>query len=174
MKKNIPVIALVSLGVLLLILTLAGINNRKFSKNNDLNSLQTEKNEVLEEKTGFKLFESDEHIDNAKKSKVIINGYYNEPLSLKAADTLILNGLSSGEFIEVVIEGTITDFQLVELEWDSEKMELIEKRVIHQFDRLENKTVVIKTYMPDGIPLEKIKWKSLFGKAYEFIIREYN
>jgi len=166
MKKNLSVITFVSLGVLLLILALAGVNNQKISKDNDLNTLQNEKREDLKEETGFKLFESDEYIDNATKSKVIINGYYNDPSSLKKSDTLILKGLSSGEFIEVIVEGTIIDFQHLELEWNNETMDFIEKRVIHRFDRLENIAVVIKTYMPDGIPLEKIKWKSLSGKTY--------
>jgi len=72
--------------------------------------------------------------------------------------------LSSGEYIEVIIEGTIKNFQHVELECDNETKELAEKRVIHHVDRLENQTVVIKTYMPEGIPQEKITWKSPSGK----------
>lgn len=183
MKKNIQAIVLLSIGVIILfILTLVGFNHSKiFIKNNHLDSPQKitksdkdEKGADQKEERGFKLFESDENIENENKSKVIIKRYYTEPLSLKEADTLILNGLSSGEFVEVIIEGTIKDFQHVELEWDSEKSDLVEKRVINQFDKLENKVIVIKTYLPEGIPLEKIKWKSPSGKAYEFIISESN
>lgn len=177
MKKNIQAIVLLSIGVIILfILTLVGFNHSKiFIKNNHLDSPQKiTKSDKDEEERGFKLYESDENIENENKSKVIIKRYYTEPLSLKEADTLILNGLSSGEFVEVIIEGTIKDFQHVELEWDSEKSDLVEKRVINQFDKLENKVIVIKTYLPEGIPLEKIKWKSPSGKAYEFIISESN
>jgi len=41
-----------------------------------------------------------------------------------------------------------------------------------KFDRLQNQTIVIKTYMPEGIPFEKVKWQSKSGKEYELIIAE--
>lgn len=178
MKKNVQVIVLLSLGVtILFILTLVGFNYSKiFTKDNHLDSPQKitkpdkdEKSEDKNEERGFKLYESDEN-----ESKVIIKRYYTEPPTLNEADTLILNGLSSGEFVEAIIEGMIKDFQHVELEWDNEKGDLVEKSIINQFDTLENKVIVIKTYLPEGIPLEKIKWQSLSGKAYEFIISESN
>lgn len=183
MRKNIQVIVLLSIGVtILFILTLVGFNHSKiFQKNNHLDSPQNitkldkdKKSEDINEEKGFKLYESDENSTNENDSKVIIKRYYTEPSSLNVAGTLILNGLASGEFVEVIIEGMIKDFQHIELEWDNEKSDLVEKSVINQFDKLENKVIVIKTYLPEGIPLEKIKWKSLSGKSYEFIISESN
>lgn len=183
MKKNIQVIVLLSIGVTILFrLTLVGFNHSKiFNKNNHLDSPQKitkadkdEKKADQNGERGFKLFESDENSANENESKVIIKRYYTQPSSLNEADTLILNGLASGEFVEVIVEGMIKDFQHVELEWDNQKSDLVEKRVINQFDKIENKVIVIKTYLPEGIPLEKIKWQSLSGKAYEFIISESN
>jgi hypothetical protein len=49
---------------------------------------------------------------------------------------------------------------------------LIETRIIDQFDKLTNQAVVIKTYIPEGIPSEKIKWDTISGKSFEFIIAE--
>ena len=39
-------------------------------------------------------------------------------------------------------------------------------------DKLTNQIIVIKTYVPDGIPCEKIKWQSISGKNYECIMAE--
>lgn len=102
---------------------------------------------------------------------VVINTYYDEPASLIDKNTVVLNGLKDGEFIEVIVKGEIKDFKHVELKWDEQKNALTETRVINQFDTLTDKTMVIKTYMPDGIPTEKIEWKTTSGKAYEFVIQ---
>ncbi len=47
-----------------------------------------------------------------------------------------------------------------------------EKEVVKRFEKLKDQIVVIKTYQPEGIPSEKIKWKSRSGKAYEYVISE--
>lgn len=105
---------------------------------------------------------------------VTIKGYYEEPESLKDKQTIIINGVSEGEFVEIVIDGKITDFEHVKLEWDEKQSMLKEKEILKRFDKLTNQTLVIKTYIPEGIPSEKVKWKSLSGKTYEYTIKEYN
>ena len=117
-------------------------------------------------------FESKDDVQNNLKSKVVINTYHEEPTSLKDKNTLILNGLTKGEFVEIVVDGEIKNFKHVELKWDDKQNTLIETRVIDQFDKLTNQTVVIKTYIPEGIPSEKIKWDTKSGKLFEFIIAE--
>ncbi|KUO66626.1 MAG: hypothetical protein APF84_04100 [Gracilibacter sp. BRH_c7a] len=117
-------------------------------------------------------FESKEDIQNQIKSKVVINTYYQEPTSLKDSKTIILNGLMEGEFIEVVVDGEIKDFKHVELTWDDKQNTLVETRIINEFDTLTDKTIVIKTYMPEGIPSEKIVWKTKSEQTYEFIIAQ--
>jgi hypothetical protein len=49
---------------------------------------------------------------------------------------------------------------------------LIETEILNKFEQLSNQTLIIKTYIPEGIPIEKVKWKSLSGNEYEFIIGE--
>jgi hypothetical protein len=105
---------------------------------------------------------------------VTIKGYYEEPESLKDKQTIIINGVSAGEFVEIVIDGEITDFEHVKLEWDEKQSILLEKETLKRFDKLTNQTLVIKTYMPEGIPSEKVKWNSLSGKTYEYTIKEYS
>lgn len=104
--------------------------------------------------------------------KVVINTYYQEPTSLKDSKTIVLNGLMEGEFIEVIVDGEIKDFKHVELTWDDKQNTLVETRIINEFDTLTDKTIVIKTYMPEGIPSEKIVWKTKSEQTYEFIIAQ--
>lgn len=106
------------------------------------------------------------------ESKVTIKGYYEEPESLKDKQTIIINGVSEGEFVEIVVEGEIIDVEHVRVQWDEDKTSLIEKETLTRFDRLINQTLVIKTYMPEGIPTEKVKWKGSAGKTYEYVIQE--
>lgn len=108
------------------------------------------------------------------ENTVTIKGYYEEPESIKDKQTIIINGVSTGEFVEIVIEGEITDFEHVKLEWDEKQSILKEKETLKRFDKLTNQTLVIKTYMPEGIPSEKVKWKSLSGKTYEYTVKEYS
>jgi hypothetical protein len=122
---------------------------------------------------GMVLFESEDS-NTTVNSKVIIKGYYREPLSLKEKGTIILNGLTDGEFIEMIVKGEITDFQHWELQYVDAKNTWIEKRIINRVERLSDQTVIIKTIMPEGGPSEKIKWKGPSGKVFEFIIAEYN
>lgn len=105
-------------------------------------------------------------------SKVVIKGYYDEPASIWDKNTIILEGLSEGEFIEIVIQGEIENFEYIRLAWNDKENNLEEKETINKFDRLQNQTIVIKTYMPEGIPFEKVKWESNSGKEYELIIAE--
>jgi hypothetical protein len=112
--------------------------------------------------------------NKALENIVTIKGYYEEPESLKDKQTIIINGVSAGEFVEIVIDGEITDYEHVKLEWDEKQSILIEKETLNRFDKLTNQTLVIKTYIPEGIPSEKVKWKSLSGKPYEYIVKEYN
>ena len=104
---------------------------------------------------------------------VTIKASFERPLSLTNKDTILLNGLIEGqEYIEVIVNGEIFDFQQIALIWDENKNELKEKEIVKTIEKLSNQTLVIKTYHPEGIPTEKIKWKSRTGKSYEYIIQQ--
>ncbi|EHQ88479.1 hypothetical protein [Desulfosporosinus youngiae] len=160
--------------VLLILILIVGCSNNSLKSDNRKPILNQMNNEHETQNQGISIFESKEDNQSGIKSKVAIKTYYKEPPSLKDENTIILNGLLKGEFIEVVVEGEIKDFKHVELKWDDKLKALIETRVINKFDTLTNKTIVIQTYLPDGIPSEKVQWKTISGKAYEFIIAENN
>lgn len=113
------------------------------------------------------------HEDNTLQDEIIIKSSYEKPLSLKDENTIILNGLMEGdEYIEVTVNGEILDFEHVSVVWDENKNDLEEKETVKKIEKLKDQTLVIKTYQPEGIPSEKIKWKSRTGKSYEYIIQE--
>lgn len=157
------------------ILTVGCSNNKNNIEhtNPTLNQIKNEQ-ETQNQNQGNNSFESKDDIENEIKSKVVINTYYEEPASLEDKNTIIINGLMKGEFVEVVVEGEIKDFKHVEIKWDETQNTMIETRIINEFDKLTNNTIVIKTYLPDGIPSEKIEWKTIAGETCEFIIAENN
>lgn len=105
------------------------------------------------------------------QEEVTIKALNEKPLSLEDKNTILLDGLQKGEeYIEVIVKGEIFDFEQIALLWDESKEELKEKETVKSIEKLENQTLVIKTYQPEGIPSEKIKWKSKTGKTYEYII----
>lgn len=113
--------------------------------------------------------------ESTTQEEVIIKASDEKPLALKSKDTVLLDGLLEGEeYIEVIVKGEIFDFEQIALIWDESKNELKEKETVKSIKKLTNKTLVIKTYQPDGIPSEKLKWKSRAGKTYEYIIGEKN
>ena len=109
--------------------------------------------------------------DEGIQEEVIIKALYEKPLSLKDENTVFLEGLAEGEeYIEMTVRGEIFDFEQIKLEWDENDIK--EKETVRKIEKLKDQTIVIKTYQPEGIPVEKIKWKSRSGKTYEYIISE--
>jgi len=112
------------------------------------------------------------NLSNAKE-EVTIKAYYEKPSSLTNKETILLEGLQDGEeYIEVIVNGDIFDFEQIALIWDESKNELVEKETVKSIEKVASQTLVIKTYQPEGIPSEKIKWKSRTGQVYEYIIQQ--
>ena len=108
-----------------------------------------------------------------EKSSVTINCYYDEPAGFGDKNAIILDGELKNEYVEIIIQGKVKEFEYLEVEYDAKKNEFIEKGLKAKYSSLENKTVFVKTNLPEGIPSEKIKWKSEKGKEYEYIIWDY-
>ncbi|TCT17175.1 hypothetical protein EDC18_101473 [Natranaerovirga pectinivora] len=105
------------------------------------------------------------------KGEVRIKSYYEKPASLDDESTILIKGLLEGEeYIEIIINGEIRDFEQYSLIWSGNDIE--EDELITHYERIQDKIVVIKTYQPEGIPMEKIKWKNILGDEYEYIIQE--
>ena len=109
-----------------------------------------------------------------KKPSVTINCYYDEPTGISDKNAIILDGELKNDYVEIIIQGKVKEFEYLEVEYDADKNEFIEKGLKAKYSSLENKTVFVKTNLPEGIPSEKIKWKSEKGKEYEYIIRDYS
>lgn len=81
-----------------------------------------------------------------------------------------IKGLGSGEYLRAEVIGSIYDFQLIKLEWNDETNKFTEGKVLEELEEVRNKTIYIETYLPCGMPTEKIKWKDATGKTHEFIL----
>ncbi|PAB57381.1 coiled-coil domain-containing protein [Anaeromicrobium sediminis] len=85
-------------------------------------------------------------------------------------EELQIKGIGSGEFFKAQVTGSIYDFQLIKIEFNGETGEFIEKEVIHELEEVRNKVIYIETYLPCGIPSEKIKWKDCNGNTHEILL----
>lgn len=107
------------------------------------------------------------------KPEVSINILREIPKSLEESNTISIKGLLEGEeYVEIVIKGEITDFEHIEIAWDEKTSTLVEKSVLEKFNSVKDQTIIIKTYLPDGIPSEKIKWRDQEGITSEYILKE--
>jgi len=111
------------------------------------------------------------HLSQLEEGKIIIKQYYKKPISFYNKNNIVLNGTSKGEFLEIEIQGTIKDFQYIKIEMGSTG-DLHESKTLSAFKQLSDQRIIINTSIPEGIPVEKIKWKSLSNQQYEFIIAE--
>ncbi|QNU67902.1 hypothetical protein EHE19_005490 [Ruminiclostridium herbifermentans] len=108
-----------------------------------------------------------------KKSTVTINCYYEEPAGFSDKNAIKIERELKNDFVEVIIQGKVKEFEYIEVEFDADKNEFLEKGLKAKYSSLDNKTVYIQTNLPEGIPSEMIRWKSEKGKEYEYIIRDY-
>ncbi|MCX7711463.1 MAG: hypothetical protein N2484_16605 [Clostridia bacterium] len=128
--------------------------------------------ESLAKSTGKKEDSASKEDGNTGTPTVKIKGHLEAPKSMNDMGSLILKGTSTGEFIEIIVKGEIFDFRHCRVEWDNQKNDVVEKEVLNKLDLVKNQTIIIQTYMPEGIPMEKIKWKGASGKDYEFVIHQ--
>ncbi|WP_432662812.1 hypothetical protein R9X47_19765 [Wukongibacter baidiensis] len=81
-----------------------------------------------------------------------------------------IKGQGSGEYFRTEVIGSIYDFQLIKLEWNDEANKFLEVKVMHELDEVRNQTIYIETFLPCGMPSEKIKWKDSKGDRHEVIL----
>ena len=105
------------------------------------------------------------------ENKVIIKHYYEKPASFQDKNTTMLKGVSEGEYIEIRILGSIKDFEHITLEMNNSG-DIQDGETLHTFKQLTDQTLIINSSIPEGIPMEKIKWKSLSNKEYQYVINE--
>ena len=102
---------------------------------------------------------------------VEIRMYHSEPFSMARPETDILWGPHEGEFLELTIKGEIRNFRhsIGKFDWESE--EIKDEVTINHLYRVKDSVIVISTFLPVGIPVEKLDWSDLDGNQYEFIIK---
>ncbi len=96
---------------------------------------------------------------------VTIIGYNIDGINRNTGE-IHIDGIGSGELLKANVIGSIFDFELVEVEWDSSNNSFVEVRTIKKINEVTNKSIIINTTLPEGYPAEKIKWKDPEGKEY--------
>ncbi|MFZ5967834.1 MAG: hypothetical protein ACOYVK_11760 [Bacillota bacterium] len=89
---------------------------------------------------------------------------------VESYDKVKLNGLGSGETLEIQVIGSIYNFQLLEVKYDKERNAFVESRVLYNLEEVRNQSVIIETYLPEGMPVEKIKWTDEKGDIHEDLL----
>lgn len=83
---------------------------------------------------------------------------------------LEMKGTGQDEFYKVEIAGTVYDFALYKVSYDETAEEFIEGDMIQSLGTVTNKIVMIETTIPEGLPMEKIKWKDENGNESEILV----
>lgn len=117
--------------------------------------------------------EADNKNTNQEKASVTINCYYDKPAGFDDKNAIIIERELKNDYVEVIIKGKVKEFEYLEVEFDADKNEFIDKGLKAKYSSLENKTVYIETNLPEGMPSEIIRWKSEKGKEYEYVIMDY-
>lgn len=110
--------------------------------------------------------------NNYPQTMVKLSPCYKTPASLKHQDTLHIQGLGYGEYVDLKVMGTIQNVRLVQLVYNETNDTFEEFMTIATIPTVSNQSLVISTYFPCGIPQEKLIWESLSGKEDCFIIAE--
>jgi len=107
------------------------------------------------------------------------SSFYNQSISIignnteglvKSYDKVKVKGLGSGETVEIQVIGSIYNFQLLEVKYDEEEHDFVEIKVLYDLEEVRNQLVVIETYLPEGGPVEKIKWTDEKGDIHEVLL----
>lgn len=106
---------------------------------------------------------------NEISQTISIVGYNNDEITEEFGE-ITIDGTGHGELFKIKVIGSIFNFELVQLFWNENTNELEEGNVIKKIDEVRNQNIVISTVIPEGIPLEKIKWKDPDGNEYEYFI----
>ena len=104
----------------------------------------------------------EEGIRNEKqKTKVYVEEYSSMPPSRSNSNTLFFKGIGEGEYLELKVDGEITNLRSVQVEFSENEggeFTFIDKEVIIHADKVENQTVIIETVFPCGIPSTNVRW----------------
>lgn len=104
-------------------------------------------------------------------SQVIINEHYSYPDELEISETIQWNTNSSSEYISFKVQGEIIDFTVSVANFDNETFEMSQGEQLYYIEKVSNRTILLKTGIPEGIPYEMITWKNSQGKEFRKFIQ---
>ncbi len=110
--------------------------------------------------------------EEVPQANVIITAYYEAPDSYYMKKTLKYESpYFSGEYIEFDIVGEVHDVQIVELGWDDDKKQLKEEKIVKHLGTIKDNQLILNTYEPEGMPIERVKWRYANGEVDMYTIK---
>ncbi len=77
-----------------------------------------------------------------------------------------------GEEVRVNIIGRLPSFKIIGQEWNDNKQELVETSVVTDLGEVRNETLVVDTYLAEGIPSGKLVWVNEAGDTFEYLLSQ--
>lgn len=105
--------------------------------------------------------EEDNTRNEDQKTRVYVEEYGSMPPSRNDPNTLFFKGIGEGEYLELKVEGKITNLRSVRVEFienEEGEFNFVDKEEIIHADKVENQTVIIETVFPCGIPSANVRW----------------
>lgn len=94
------------------------------------------------------------------------------PYELENSVIIDFKESNNSESLYIDVIGEIFDFTISVLVFDNETFEVSIGEELFYLDSVKNKTLVVKTSLPEGMPSEVITWKNSTGKSFRYNIQQ--
>lgn len=146
---------------------LVALENKEDNLKNQLEemekTLKRYKEEIEAEKKveDLHVIDKDNTGNESHKTRVYVEEYGSMPPSRSDSNTLFFKGIGEGEYLELKVEGKITNLRSVQVafsENEAGEFTFVDQEVIVHADQVENQTVIIETFFACGIPSVNVRW----------------
>lgn len=107
------------------------------------------------------VIDKDNTRNEGQKTRVSVGEYGSMPPSRNNLATLFFKGIGEGEYLELKVEGKITNLRSVRVafsENEAGEFVFVDKEVIIHAETVEDQIVIIETIFPEGIPTANVRW----------------
>ena len=72
----------------------------------------------------------------------------------------------------ISVVGKIFNFKFLNVTWDEQAGHFIDQDIIESFDEIQDSNIHILTYLPEGMPAQKIQWENETGEITEWYVAD--
>lgn len=103
-------------------------------------------------------------------AQVTVTESFVKPESYDNAEIIEWKTTYNQDFVELKVEGTITNFRIFQLGYDEETFDIFESELLLQLDEISDTTIILRTSIPEGMPYEAVRWVNSSGEEQFFWI----